>query len=70
MYSALMTAKLWELNARTWLGAYLQACADNGARPPLNINAFLPWSMDAAKLAAMRACSQGWRILTEGIDPS
>ena len=30
MYSALMTVKLWRLNARTWLSAYLQACADNG----------------------------------------
>jgi transposase len=56
MYSVLMTVKLWKLNARTWLSAYLQACAANGNRAPPDIDAFLPWAMDAARLAAMRAC--------------
>ena len=70
MYSVLMTVKLWRLNARTWLSAYLQACADNGNRAPPDINAFLPWTMDAARLAAMRACPAATRILTEGIDSS
>jgi transposase len=70
MYSLLMTIKLWQLNARTWLHAYLQACADNGNRAPLDINAFLPWTMDAARLAAMRACPLGAPPLTEGIDTS
>ena len=56
MYSALATLKLWGLNARTWLGAYLQACADNGNQPPENINAFLPWQMETKRLADMRAC--------------
>ncbi len=70
MYSLLMTAKLWQLNARTWLPAYLQACAGNGNRAPPDINAFLPWAMDAARLAAMRACPLAARTLTEGIDTS
>jgi len=70
MYSLLMTVKLWRLNARTWLCAYRQACADNGNRPPPDINAFLPWAMDAARLAAMRACPPGARTRTEGIDTS
>lgn len=70
MYSVLTTVKLWRLNARTWLSAYLQACADNGNRAPPDINAFLPWAMDAARLAAMRACPLGTRTLTEGIDTS
>ena len=39
IYSFLMTAKLWGLNARTWLSAYLQACADNGSRGPSEIDA-------------------------------
>jgi len=34
----------------------LQACADNGNHPPEDINAFLPWQMDAKRLAEMRAC--------------
>ena len=56
MYSTLATMKLWGLNARTWLGAYLQACTDNGNQPPLDINVFLPWQMDAKRLAHMRSC--------------
>ena len=70
MYSVLMTVKLCKLNARTWLSAYLQACADNGNRAPSDMNVFLPWSMDAARLAAMRACPLGVRPLTEGFDTS
>ena len=69
MYSLLMTAKLWGLNARTWLSAYLQACADCGNQAPADIDAFLPWGMDAARLAAMRACPPGAGV-TEGIDTS
>jgi len=67
MYSLLMTARLWGLNARTWLCEYLQACANNGNQAPSQPDAFLPWTMDAARLAAMRACptaapepSSGW----------
>jgi transposase len=70
MYSVLMTLKLWRLNARTWLSAYLQACADHGNCAPPDINAFLPWAMDAAKLATMRACTPSARTCTEGIDTS
>ena len=70
MYSVLMTVKLWRLNARTWLSAYLQACADNGNRAPPDINPFLPWAMDAHRLAAMRACARGARPQPEGIDTS
>jgi transposase len=55
MYSLLMTVRLWGLNARTWLSEYLQACADNGNQAPSQLDAFLPWAMDAARLAAMRA---------------
>ena len=42
MYSVLMTVKLWGLNARTWLSAYLQARADNGNQAPPHNDAFLP----------------------------
>lgn len=70
MYSLLMTAKLWGLNARTWLIAYLQACADNGNCAPSEINAFLPWTMEANRLAAMRADPPGAHVHTEDIDSS
>ena len=70
MYSVLMTVKLWKLNARTWLSAYLQACADNGNQAPQDINAFLPWAMDDARLSAMRCGARGVCTLNEGIDSS
>ncbi|MGH8833008.1 MAG: IS66 family transposase [Polaromonas sp.] len=70
MYSLLMTAKLWKINARTWLSAYLKACAEAGNRAPVDVSAFLPWAMDAPALAAMRACPLGSRAATEGIDTS
>jgi transposase len=56
MYSVFATMKLWGLNLRTWLTTYLQACADNGNAPPADIDVFLPWQMDAKRLAQMRAC--------------
>ena len=56
MYSLFATMKLWGLNLRTWLTAYLQACADNSNAPPADIDAFLSWKMNAKRLAQMRAC--------------
>lgn len=55
MYSLFATLKLYGINPRTWLNAYLQACANNGAKAPTDLSAFLPWSMDVARLAAMRS---------------
>jgi transposase len=69
MYSVLMTARLWGLNARTWLSQYLHACADNGNRAPEDLTAFLPWAMDAARLAALRAVRAG-SDSHDGIDTS
>ena len=57
MFSVLMTMRRWQINPRTWLSAYLRACAEHGNRPPPQLGAFLPWSMDAVRLAAMRAPS-------------
>ena len=57
MFSLLMTMRLWGINPRTWLTAYLEACAANGGRPPANLSAFLPWTMDAERLAQMRGAT-------------
>lgn len=54
MFSLLMTVKHWGINPRTWLTAYLQACAESGNQPPAELSVFLPWTMDAEGLAAMR----------------
>ena len=59
LFSLMMTVKLHQLNPRTWLSAYLNACAANGNRAPVEVSAFLPWSMDEQQLAAMRAAVPG-----------
>jgi len=65
MYSLFATLKLWGINPRLWLTAYLQACADNANQAPADLSAFLPWTMDAKRLACMREASHA-----EGIDSS
>ena len=65
MYSVLQTLKLWGINSRTWLAAYLQACGDNGGEPPGDISTFLPWQMDAKRLSQMRVPT-----FAQGIDSS
>lgn len=52
--SVLGTMRLWGVNPRTWLQAYLQACAHAGGKPPHDIDGFIPWRMSPAQLAAMR----------------
>ena len=70
MYGVLATLGLWQINARAWLGAYLQACADNGNRAPVDLAPFLPWAMDEARLAAMRAVPAGAGAHAEVFDTS
>jgi len=70
MYGVLATLGLWKINARAWLGAYLQACADNGNRAPADLAPFLPWAMDEARLAAMRAVPAGAGAHVEVFDTS
>ena len=55
LYSLFATLKLYGINARTWMLAYLQVCAGNGGQAPKDLSSFLPWSMDEARLQAMRA---------------
>lgn len=54
LLSVLMTARCWKLNVRMWLRQYLQACADAGGRVPSDLTAFVPWRMDAQRLASLR----------------
>jgi transposase len=70
MYGVFATLRLWSINARTWLGAYLQACADNGNRAPTDLGPFLPWAMDKARLVAMRAVPAGADARPEVFDTS
>lgn len=75
MFSVLMTIKLHKLNPRTWLNAYLNACAAHGNHAPDDISAFLPWTMDAQQMAAMRVSTTAStthysRIQPQGYDSS
>jgi transposase len=71
MYSLLMTVKLWDINPRTWLSAYLNACAKNGNQPPADLGPFLPWAMDARQMAAMKGVfAEPGHPDQEGIDSS
>lgn len=45
MLSLLATLKLWGLNPRLWLTAYLEACAQAGGRVPVNPSRWLPWNL-------------------------
>lgn len=59
LLSVLGTMRLWAVNPRTWLLAYLQACARSSGQPPQDIDAFIPWRMTPAQLAAMRQPAAG-----------
>jgi transposase len=53
LFSILQTLVLWGINPRHWLTCYLDACAENGAQPPEDIEPFLPWSMDEERRATL-----------------
>jgi transposase len=45
MFSLLQTLCLWGLNPRSWLTAYLTACAEAGGKVPAEVERFLPWNL-------------------------
>ena len=47
--SLLATLKLWGLNPRKWLTAYLEACAQAGGRVPAEPGGWLPWNLSEAQ---------------------
>ena len=52
LFSLLATLRLWELNPRSWLTAYLTACAAAGGRAPADMSGYLPWNLSAEQRAA------------------
>ena len=42
------------LDPKKWLSAYFQACAENGGRPPENIEAFMPWNLSPEQKESWR----------------
>jgi transposase len=57
LFSLFATLDLARINIRIWLSWYLQSCADNGGRVPLNIDPFLPWNMSPEQRRAMAIAS-------------
>ena len=56
LFSILMTlVHGWQINPRRWLQEYLEVCADHGHQPPKDLSPFLPWTMSAQRLAALRS---------------
>ena len=55
MYSVLGTLSLNGVDTLRWLEAWLTACAENGARPPGDLSAWLPWSMNEERRRALMA---------------
>lgn len=45
LFSLLQTLCLWDLNPRSWLTAYLTACAESGGEVPADMERFLPWNL-------------------------
>jgi transposase len=51
LFSIFQTLKLWKINPRKWLTAYLQKCAENRGHSPKDLACFIPWSMSEEQLA-------------------
>jgi len=45
LFSVFATLQMWQINPRTWLRRFLEACAVAGGKAPSDIQAFLPWNM-------------------------
>jgi transposase len=52
LFSLFQTLRLWGLNPRSWLTAYLTACAEAGGRVPADLSKFLPWNLSEEQRAA------------------
>ena len=53
MFSIVATLKKHGINARKWLTAYLQACAQAGGKAPEDVEQWLPWNLSGEQKKAM-----------------
>jgi transposase len=49
LFSIFATLPKWNINPRTWLRRYLDACAKAGGKAPLDIQPYLPWNRSEAE---------------------
>ncbi len=45
LFSLFATLPLAKINIRIWLTRFLESCAENGGRAPVDLDPFLPWKM-------------------------
>ena len=45
LFSLFATLPLAKINIRIWLTRFLESCAENGGRAPVDLDAFLPWKL-------------------------
>jgi transposase len=45
LFSVFATLQKWDINPRTWLRWFLDACANAGGKVPADIQPFLPWNL-------------------------
>ncbi|MYH50924.1 MAG: IS66 family transposase [Gammaproteobacteria bacterium] len=55
MYSVVRTLSMNGFDVLRWLEAWLQACAENGRKPPDDLAPWLPWSMGEERRRAFMA---------------
>jgi transposase len=53
LFSLFATLRLWAINPRLWLTAYLQACAEAGGQAPADAERWLPWNLPLDERTAM-----------------
>lgn len=53
LFSIFATLPKWNINPRTWLRWYLDACATAGGKAPADIQPYLPWNMPEAERQKM-----------------
>jgi transposase len=53
LFSLFATMTMAQINIRTWLTQFLEGCAQNGGRVPLDIDSFLPWKMSEQRRREM-----------------
>jgi transposase len=53
LFSLFATLTMAKINIRTWLGQFLESCAENGGRVPSDIDRFLPWKMSEQRRREM-----------------
>jgi transposase len=54
LFTIIQTLLKNHINPKKFLIAYFDACAENGGKPPDNLDAFLPWNMSDEQKANFR----------------